>query len=423
MDTLSYNFGEVVVDSSAIKSFLVQNKGTANLKINSIRLTGDNADQFSISTDSTNFTLNIGEILRIDIRFQPDSLGLMNAAFRINSDDPDESTLEILLQGKGRKFGDPDIYFEPLSYDFGDMTVGFSSQKLFLMKNKGIADLEITAISLTGSYSTEFSYEATPAPFTLIPGKETNLLLQFHPNSLGPKKDTLIIINDDPDENPLKIPISGNGIETTFPKISVDTCNYSFGNVHLGSSALKKFIITNVGSSDLLVTSTLVIGVNKDEFSIESGGAPFQLAPQENHELSVSFHPAATGERSALLKIMSNDHNISQFDVALRGNGKVICSDSTGTYAFPNPFKPESEPIQIFFYVKPFQSGTIKILDAHGDLVQKLNIPTIASSNNQYFISWDGRNTSGTYVANGLYFYFVETNNNKRLINKIAVLR
>ncbi len=423
VDTLSYNFGDVALETSASKSFFVYNNGTADLQINSIKLIGANADQFSIQTDEANFTLYIGELLRIDVQFQPRSLGLKYASVIISSDDPDESSLEISLQGRGKELGDPDIYFEPLSYNFGYMLVGSNSQKTFLMKNTGIATLEITSISFTGPDSKEFSIKSGEAPFTLAPGKEANVVLQFHPTSLGQKKDTLRIMNNDPDENPLNIPITGNGVKTTSPRIFVDTSAYYFGQVPLGSSVNKIFIITSLGAANLSVTSTRLIGTNKDEFSIEYGGAPFQLAPQENRELSVSFHPATSGERGALLRIVSNDPTTNQFDISLLGTGIATLDDTTGTYAFPNPFKPGSESIQIFFNVKPFHSGTIKILDSHGDLVQKIEIPAMSSSNHQYIMSWDGRNTLGDYVANGVYFYFVETNDNKRLMNKIAVLR
>jgi hypothetical protein len=37
--------------------------------------------------------------------------------------------------------------------------------------------------------------------------------------------------------------------------------------------------------------------------------------------------------------------------------------------------------------------------------------------------SWDGRNGAGDLVANGVYYFLIETSHNERALGKIAIVR
>jgi hypothetical protein len=41
----------------------------------------------------------------------------------------------------------------------------------------------------------------------------------------------------------------------------------------------------------------------------------------------------------------------------------------------------------------------------------------------QLAIPWDGRNERGEFVANGVYFYVIESSSGETAIGKVAVLR
>jgi Mg-chelatase subunit ChlD len=94
--------------------------------------------------------------------------------------------------------------------------------------------------------------------------------------------------------------------------------------------------------------------------------------------------------------------------------GKTVC--------YPNPFNPSSEEVKLVFRVEKVGNISIKIYDITNNLVKDV------LHDQQYTIgvgeaSWNGKNDKGELVANGVYFYVVESSSGDRAIGKVAVLR
>lgn len=92
-------------------------------------------------------------------------------------------------------------------------------------------------------------------------------------------------------------------------------------------------------------------------------------------------------------------------------------------YAYPNPFNPEREPVNIRYSLSKDANVTIKIYDASGELVTTLIEEQPKEKTIEYSESWDGRNDHGDIVANGVYFYVITTTGDEKAAGKIAVLR
>ena len=98
------------------------------------------------------------------------------------------------------------------NYDFGYHPVGSDTPATFTIHNLGtVADLEVTgAPALTGPNTDQFVIEG-PSVTTIGALQSTTFVVRFQPTSPGAKTATLSIDNDDPDENPYDIHLSGNG--------------------------------------------------------------------------------------------------------------------------------------------------------------------------------------------------------------------
>ncbi len=121
-----------------------------------------------------------------------------------------------------------------------------------------------------------------------------------------------------------------------------------------------------------------------------------------------------------------------KFDPAFRTYGNVASDqfdqNYTGreeeeSFAFPNPFNPELEPVQIRFVLSNPANAIVRILDARGDIVREIVSGGAGLGNGEHLVSWDGRNARGHFVGNGIYFYAVITGANQRITGKIAVVR
>jgi len=99
--------GGVVRNSSAVQTLTIQSTGTANLSIGQIQILGTNSP-FSIdtlvSTCASTMTLAPAQTCSLTVRFSPTTtahLGIVNGTLRINSNDPNASTVDVSLGGTG----------------------------------------------------------------------------------------------------------------------------------------------------------------------------------------------------------------------------------------------------------------------------------------------------------------------------------
>ncbi|MCH7724033.1 MAG: choice-of-anchor D domain-containing protein, partial [Bacteroidetes bacterium] len=108
------------------------------------------------------------------------------------------------------------------------------------------------------------------------------------------------------------------------------------GNVLVGSNPSKTFVVENLGDVDLIVTSTTLTGTNASEFSLDNGGAPFTVFPNESHDVVVSFNPTSVGSKICTLKIDNNDPDSFE-------NPKYVPLTGSGTTGIPVGINPASD--------------------------------------------------------------------------------
>jgi hypothetical protein len=93
-----------------------------------------------------------------------------------------------------------------------------------------------------------------------------------------------------------------------------------FGKVAVGKTATKTFVIRNTGSGPLTGLRLVKAGKHRTDLSVGTL-AKTSLAPGNSLRFKLSFRPKATGPRSALLKVLSNDADEGSFEVRLTGTG------------------------------------------------------------------------------------------------------
>jgi hypothetical protein len=171
---------------------------------------------FTVTTNPTPVLLIPGGSTNFTVRFTPGSTGLKTAVLHIANNDTN-NPFNIALTGTG---GTPEIAVEQppgtslvdgvSSRDFGSVAVGTNTSLTFTITNSGNANLTGLGITIDGPDSAMFTVTANPtAP--VIPGGSTNFTVRFAPVSTGLKTAALHIANNDSDENPFDITITGTG--------------------------------------------------------------------------------------------------------------------------------------------------------------------------------------------------------------------
>jgi hypothetical protein len=124
-----------------------------------------------------------------------------------------------------------------MTKEFGSIAVGSTSDLTFTLLNIGAADLSLTGtpkVSITGS--SDFSVSIQPSSPISGPIGSTNFTVRFSPMTPGTKTATLSIPNNDSDENPFEILLTGTTpvsptVTSPTSTIATATSNMLGGNV------------------------------------------------------------------------------------------------------------------------------------------------------------------------------------------------
>ena len=253
------NFGSVAVGTNTSLTFTITNTGTANLTGLGITINGPDSAMFSV-TASPATSLIPGGTTTFTVRFAPVSTGVKTAVLDIANNDIQNNNNPFIIAITGTGTGTntvPGIVVQqPLgtnlvngvgTNNFGSAAVGTSNSLTFTITNIGTANLTNLGVTIVGANSAMFSVTTNPAT-SLIPGGSTTFTVSFAPVSIGVKTATLQIANNDNNNNPFNIAITGTGIDAA---IVVST------NVSIVVSSIPPIIMLNP-QTGLFTNSVLV---------------------------------------------------------------------------------------------------------------------------------------------------------------------
>lgn len=100
------------------------------------------------------------------------------------------------------------------------------------------------------------------------------------------------------------------------------TGNVDLGTALSGNTTTRTLTIRNAGTAALNGLVLTTNGANAGDFTADSLGAT-TLLPNATTTFHITFAPAASGARNAVIHIASNDTNRNPFDIALIGTGGI----------------------------------------------------------------------------------------------------
>ena len=100
------------------------------------------------------------------------------------------------------------------SISFGSVTLGTNASMIITIRNVGTDILSLTGsplVDVTGTNAADFTVTAVPATLVTSGGGSTTFTIRFSPGGSGVRNAELSIANNDSDENPFVINVSGTG--------------------------------------------------------------------------------------------------------------------------------------------------------------------------------------------------------------------
>lgn len=201
------------------------------------------------------------------------------------------------------------ISVSPSPVNFGPQPLNTSSvEKQVTITNSASSTRSISGYAYLDCSVTEFDITSGDGPFTLSPGQSKTLLVQFTPSQCGPRSAILHIDHDATNQSsPTNITLDGSGAcaDIIFAQTDVQ-----FGKVDTGTTTTRDFVFQNASSSIQSISGTVALSQNAaGQYSIQSGGGSFSLAPGASRTVTIQYKSNACGDANGTLTITHNALN------------------------------------------------------------------------------------------------------------------
>ncbi|MDX2239097.1 MAG: choice-of-anchor D domain-containing protein [Leptolyngbyaceae cyanobacterium bins.302] len=199
--TTPINFGSAFVGDSLTRTFTLANIGTAPLSLSGLTL----PIGFNL-VGALPATVNAGSSTTLVVQVDTTSAGTFSGTLTLSNNDSDENPFDFVIQASVTT-PEPEIAMQDgatnildgttTPIDFGTVLIGGTLTRTFTIANSGTANLSLSGLNLP----TGFSLASTP-PATLAAETSTSLTIAVDTTIPGNYSGTLLLSNNDSDENP-----------------------------------------------------------------------------------------------------------------------------------------------------------------------------------------------------------------------------
>ncbi len=321
-------FGNVsVVDGEVTQTFTIHNVGQDDLTIDDIEIdyvgTSQDLGVYSLSFPGS-VTLSPGGSLDVEVTFDPNQAGDLDAVLNVLSDDPDTPSYAIELIGQGIE---PDIIVLESSgqYDnddvvgFEQVKVGVTESLVITIENGGEDTLILD--HWTTTHSAFALVPTSPTVSSLAPGATVQLTVQYTPATEGQHSGKIRIYSNDPDEATYEVQVTGTAVG---PAIRVTeqsgTSNdglLEFGDVYIGQTAVIAVTVHNDGDAPLVLSG---YESNNELVAVQPDTA-ITIQPGQSETVNVTFTPAWELDEAGVVTLLNDDPTNPRYEMQVTGRG------------------------------------------------------------------------------------------------------
>lgn len=318
-----YDFGFGEPGSPISRWITVRNSGSAPLSLGQPILTGP----FSI-VGSVPASVPAGQDINITVRWSPGPGGTDRGSISIPNNDSNENPFDLTLRGTSTAsasnaeitvFVQGQAAADGAAIDFGSSPIGQTVQRQLVIRNIGPDLLRLETPSITGPFTL-----TSPLPTVIRSNSQYVTGIVWTPSATGSNAGELLIRSNDADENPFNLTLRGTASSGAGdqPEIALfisatqlqDGDTYDFGTTELGEDETVWLTLRNRGAATLRINAVTLTG----PFSLDDD-LPVTLAPQTDAVVVLRWRPTSPGTNTGTIRILNNDSDESQFDVALTG--------------------------------------------------------------------------------------------------------
>jgi hypothetical protein len=216
----SHDFGTVAVGDSSIWDMTIYNNGNADLTVYYVNVPSAPPIFYDYPLP---VTISQGDFIQIPLIYAPPEIGTLNTIITVESDDPVNPWIEVTLTGEAVISG-PNINIPVSTHNFGNIRLNALTGWIFEIENIGDEILIIEDIlpddpAFIIDNSVVFPYE-----IGVLGSAEFRIW--FNPVQIISYNSLVNVYNNDLNNNPYEMTVSGTGVEMEFP-IGENLWNYT----------------------------------------------------------------------------------------------------------------------------------------------------------------------------------------------------
>lgn len=365
------SFEDVIIGTSDTLQLEISNNGNEDL---TLALATDNGDFFPSINDTT---IQSFSTIALEVIFQPTTNDGLGGILSVNSNDPENPTFEIALNGTGLIAPELVVPDEIVV----DAVSGEVETTILTITNEGGSELTYTIYDMSendGNYISSLSIFSS----TVESGESTEIELDINATNLigGIYETSLYIESNDPALPDESIPLSINVTGTSGANFSTYALHY--GELVYGFSETLSFDIENDGTDVLELDMTF----SGTAFYVDYDQRSLSIPVGEVETVEVSFHPTAHKVYSEILTIDSNTPD-GVYYVSLVGIGMPAPDWSTDQTSYSEALVAETSLSRTL---------TLKNESEETDLI--FSIPVVSAETDQNaMLDWPEVNLLSTF--------------------------
>ena len=277
----SLNFGSTCSAEPVTKDLEICNQGKTLLQVTGIT---SSSARYSVAAPGPGYPMDVvaGNCQTLQVTFNPNAPGTVNATLSIASNDPAYPTVTVNLTGSA---GAPEINVTG-NGAYGSVCSGVAEARTIEVCNTGSCPLSVSSAAVvqlgSDAACSHFTIVNNPFAGSVEDGQCVPLTVAYTPQSLGTHSCRLKVSSNDADEPAVYIPLTAS---TPAPQLSV-TPNQAFPATVIQSigacQSSLPFPVANTGTCPVTVQSITIGGVNGANYSLSGApGIPITLNPGE----------------------------------------------------------------------------------------------------------------------------------------------
>lgn len=345
-------------------------------------------------------------------------------SFRFNEGNPSASTTNGLVTVE-EETGEVQINLQinPGDVQFGEVMAGETvTETLSIVNMASSGDALTGEVALAEDAPEAFAIVSGAGAFSLAAGETHEVEVSFNPADAGEYEAQLLVQhNATSHAGPSSVSLLGSAEQAAAPSVVVSEAALDLGEVIIFRDASGSFTIENTGNAPL-TGSLEIVGDDAADFSLEEGAESFSVEAGTNLEVTVTFAPETTGEKSAELRVTHDAQNLSSpVTVALSGTALINTSaedmsevpgDFRLAQNYPNPFNPQTT---LAFGLPSAERVRLSVYDLTGRQLNVLVDSVMPAG-------WHMVNFDASALPSGTYLYHLQAES-QTLTRKMTVLK